>query len=821
MNQARDEDLCGLFTPTAGVPLTGVRVTGDILGRGARVRVAQRFRNREKQPVEAVYRFPLPEGSAVCGFRARIGDRTIQGAVEEREKAFELYDRALEAGHGGYLLDEERPNIFTLSVGNLNPGAEVLVELDYVTLLDAERNAVRFVLPTTIAPRYIPADMEEEEGIPAAETLHPPYAEEVPYGLSIDLAVRHDGSLESVESPSHPIRVDLGSKEARVSLSAEEARMDRDFLLTIGFRDRRPNRVWLCRDDRGAFLQVDLTPEEVPEEEAVGGMQKPAETAAPTAPAGREIVFVVDCSGSMQGSSIREARRALEVCLKALSPGDRFNIYRFGSRFETLFPRAGEYTEESLRAALAWLPRVEADLGGTELLAPLEHLYAGPPDPAARREVILLTDGEVGNEERIVELVRRHRLAGRLFAVAIGMGPNEHLINAAARAGGGASERIQPGERIEPKVLRLFHRLNGRSLEQVALRWNGGPLEQAPAEAAALGAPLTLLARAAGGPDAAPADRVTVCGLVEGREWSWELPVVELPPEGLPAPVLWARERIRDLEESGEALSGRGSRRDRRRREGWMEEVVRISREYGVLSRLTSFVAIEEREEKDRTTGETVLRKVPALVTFGWHGGEGRAPGATVGVPPAVSFAPRRTASRHDVNMSLVAGARSGRLPASMSLAAGVQSSPPAAPPPPRWREAPGAEPPPAARPPASDRTDLLLDLLALQRAGGGFDLPPQAAGRLGIDRASLEEAARAIEGVGEADRLLLLSTALVLQILAMHFAAERPTWFAVAAKSRAWLASILAGRAPRIRGRDLAAWVEERVRAEVRLPAG
>ncbi|MGQ9653955.1 MAG: VIT domain-containing protein [Thermodesulfobacteriota bacterium] len=152
----------GLWSHDAvAVPLLGVAVQGEILGRSAKVRVSQRFRNEEERPLEAVYKFPLPEGAAVCGFQARVDGRVIRGEVEERDKAFEMYDKALAKGEGGYLLDQERPNVFTMSVGNLNPGTEVLVQVDYIALSDMDGASLRFFLPTTISPRYIPDHMPE------------------------------------------------------------------------------------------------------------------------------------------------------------------------------------------------------------------------------------------------------------------------------------------------------------------------------------------------------------------------------------------------------------------------------------------------------------------------------------------------------------------------------------------------------------------------------------------------------------------------------------------------------------------------------------
>ncbi len=796
--ESRLEELSGLIAGEAGtVPLAGVRVTGDVLGRGARVRVAQRFRNGEAQAVEAVYKFPLPEGAAVCGFEARIGERRIHGSVEEREKAFEIYDQALADGHGGYLLEEERPNIFTLSVGNLPPGAEALVQINYVTLLDADRGEARFVLPTTIAPRYLPEEDAEEEGIPVAEALLPPYAGEVPYGLSLELRLHQSDSIGSIESPSHTIRVEPGRPEeglpARVSLTAESARMDRDFVLVLGFREPRPSRAWMVRDEQGAFLQLDLSP---PPE---------AEGQQPEASNRREVLFLLDCSGSMQGDSIAEARRALAVCLKALAPGQRFNLIRFGSTFECLFPDSREYGEGSLQEALRYLQRVDADLGGTELLGPLRYLYGRPPAEGVRREVVLLTDGEVGNEAEAHALVRGHRESARFFAVGIGMGPNEHLVRGIARAGGGAAEFIHPGERIEPKMLRLFQKLAGRRLEAPEVRLAGAAAQVAPAEAAIQpGSPCTLFAlfaRAAGGFSAESAEpQVLATAKADGEEWRWVVPVTEAAgegagPAGLPVPVLWARERIRSLEEGAEALAeaqaARGSRRNRprpqARREGWREETVRLSKEYGILSRSTSFVAVEERPEAEGARGEAGLRKVPVLVTEGWHGGAGRA-AQSMAAPAAAAMPPRLTAPakfhRTDVRME------------ASDSPFGVVSKP-------AKRFVPA---------PVEDRTDLLLLLLDLQRAEGGFELSPQAAARLGIDLGEIAAAARqaeigGTEAADEAKRLRLLHTALVLRVLETRFAPERSTWSGLVAKSREWLDRLIASGRPRVAGKELADW--------------
>ena len=243
------------------VPLTGVHVDGQITGRGARVKVRQLYINREDKPIEAVYKFPLPEQASVCGFRVIIGDKILEGEIEERDKAFELYDKALERGDGAYLLDEERPNIFTLSVGALPPKASVTIEIEYIILLDATDNEVRFFLPTTISPRYVPEETPDERGIPVVSLVNPPIGLDVPYGLKIKLTIEGKDCITGIESPSHTIATRYENNHVVAELSAEETRMDRDFVLTIRYKEASRNRVVVFREKEEVFFQVDLSPE--------------------------------------------------------------------------------------------------------------------------------------------------------------------------------------------------------------------------------------------------------------------------------------------------------------------------------------------------------------------------------------------------------------------------------------------------------------------------------------------------------------------------------------------------------------------------------
>jgi len=322
----------------------------------------------------------------------------------------------------------------------------------------------------------------------------------------------------------------------------------------------------------------------------------------------------------MQGDSIREAKMALDVCLKAMQEGASFNIYRFGSNFERLFGAPMTYTEKTLKKGVAYLKKMEADLGGTEILAPLKDICSAETLAQHRlRDVILLTDGEVGNEDQILDLIRANNDTTRLFTVGIGAGCNEYFIRGVARAGRGASEFIYPGERIEPKMLRLFGKVGSEGITDLSVDWAGMRAEQAPAlPALFLDSPVTLLAKIEGKADLTHTIRVKA--KIGRKQKRWEVDPVAAGKEGLPVGALWARERIRDLEESGGEVDARGSRQKERKRDRTKKTIIDLSKKYGVLSRFTSFVAIEKRQEKDKVTGDTVLRKVPVLVTAGWHG---------------------------------------------------------------------------------------------------------------------------------------------------------------------------------------------------------
>ncbi|MGA2496830.1 MAG: VIT domain-containing protein, partial [Tepidisphaeraceae bacterium] len=451
---------------TDQIALRGVRLRGRIAGMTGHMTAEQTFVNLEAKAIEAVYTFPLPENAAVCGFEIIFGDRVLTGVVEDKEKATEKYEDAIADGDAAYMVEQHRPDVFSVRVGNLKPKQAVTVKLKYVFDLEAVDGAIRLAFPTTLAPRYATnAGMDPLEAMIDGEELNPPHAAWTPYGLTMELEVQLP--LVGIESPSHKIdcRKNAGDYWV-VEFAGGMAEMDRDVVLELKLaKEQRPMAIFEETATGEKFLAVTFVPEFDEE-----GMDEPARS---------ETVFVLDCSGSMQGESIAQASAALECCLRAMRVGDMFNICRFGSTFQMLATEPLVYGEATLQQALACV-RCGADLGGTELVAPLEAILAGRPAVGAVRNIVLLTDGQVTNEPAVIALARRKKSHNRLFTFGIGSAASQSLVKGLARVSGGAAEFISGNERIEEKVLRTFSRIASPPVTDVVIDYGGAAVEQAP-----------------------------------------------------------------------------------------------------------------------------------------------------------------------------------------------------------------------------------------------------------------------------------------------------------------------------------------------------
>ena len=752
----------GLFTREhVPVPLAGVTIDAEISTFCGRVTVTQRYENRETTPIEAIYVFPLDEGAAVCGFEAIINGTLVVGEVKEREAAFELYDDAMQKGHGAYLLDEERPDVFQASVGNLSPGAEVLLKLTYVTELSIANGTVRFSIPTTVSPRYAPAEDRGGVGRPDSETLNPPVAWRVPYGLDLTVRVTMTGAIARIESTSHPVSVSMNGDKATVTLSQHDAALDRDFLLSVEAASLDTPRGWIERDDEGT--------------EAVAVAFAPAFRDA-CAPA--EIVFLVDRSGSMGGQSIAEVRNALQLCLRSMISGCSFNIVGFGSTFDTLFPKSRAYDERSLAEASEHVARLDADLGGTEILPALKAVLEQPRDAPLPRQIVILTDGEVSNTDAVLALAAKHAHDARIFTFGIGASASHHLVKGLARAGGGAAEFISPGERIEPKVVRQFGRLLSPSLTDVRLDWHGADVTQAPSAIPPVfkDGRLLLYGFLKQRPASAGPIRATLSATGASGTVSFDVEIDSTDVrEGGTVATLAARARIRELEESPAWTTTRGSRQSHRKASAVTQEIVALSTRYGVISRETSFVAIERRETP--VEGEVQLRRVPIALAAGWGGLDERqslmASASMSRQRLRAAGAPARASGQSFSLARFALDAECLKTPVRADLAERAGSPYETS----EFRSRVVEDPMRA----------LMHALVRLQHADGSWDLTRELTDAIGRDRSDLEL------HVGGPTQLLdnfpkVWATALALAWLEQRAGHLKPEWRMVAEKGRGWL---------------------------------
>ena len=751
----------GLFTiQSVPVPLAGVSIEADITTFCARVAVTQRYVNRESTPIEATYVFPLDEGAAVCGFEAIIDGTLVVGEVKEKEEAFRMYDDAMERGDGAFLLDEERPDVFQASIGNLPPGKEVLVKLTYVTELVCSETGLRFTIPTTVSPRYAPAEDQVGVGRPDAEALNPPRDWHVPYGMQLSVRLDMGGTITRIESPSHPVSVAMNGRQATVTLSSREASLDRDFVLSVHAEGLDAPLAWIERDDAGAGAI------------AVAFVPKLSSGSTPG-----DITFVVDRSGSMEGTSIEEVRNALQLCLRSMIPGCRFNIVGFGSTYESLFPESRSYDEASLAEASRHVAALEANLGGTEILPALKFVLEQRTGHTLPRQIVVLTDGEVTNTDAVLALAKSHAAHARIFTFGIGAGASHHLVNGLARAGRGTAEFIFPGERVEPKVVRQFERLLSPALTDVRIDWGGVDVTPATSSLPPVFSGGRLLAYAL--TNAVTPSIVRVSADSPAGPIALEAAIdPSRTTRGRTVATLAARARIRELEEGPEWTSLRGSRQRERKASRVQQEIVALALKYGLMSRETSFVAIERRETP--VQGDVKLRRIPIAVTTGW-GGLDRPAARTLGLISSLGAPASMMDTGAFEQADFEASALEGDMPQSAAAPGARQNR--------RWIFSRDIEIPGLSRwhADAGPRQSIHA-LVALQRADGSWELTRELADAIGHDLSHLEAALHGATGSRDEVRTAW-ATALAVEWLKAHAMAAGSQWRMLATKAVRWLA--------------------------------
>ena len=589
--------------------VTATRVNTDVTlkvsGLVARVSVRQEFRNTGPEWVEGVYVFPLPEKAAVDRMRLHIGERFIEGEIREKEQAKKEYERARSEGKKASLVEQQRPNLFTTSIANVAPGERVVVEIEYLEDLRYDDGTFSIRFPLTLTPRYIPGSpLPDRQGsgwsadttrVADASLITPPVVTASrDHKVSLRAHIDAGMPLEIVASRYHPVEVTEQQGRYTVSLANDAVPKDHDFELLWRPVVSSAPRAMVFREtisNEPHYLLMVVPPD---------GAQ-----AAPLA-VPREVLFVVDTSGSMHGTSLAQAKQALMRALDGLGAGDRFNVIEFNSTTRALYHQSVAADAANLGRARRFVQALEAN-GGTEMRPALRLALDSAGTETHLRQGVFITDGSVGNEDELFAMIEERLGDARLFTVGIGSAPNSWFMRKAAELGRGTFVVISALHEVAEKMDRLFAKLQHPQITNIDVSWPGGTVWEAYPEIVPdlyLGEPVTVRVRAAAPPQ--PGATVRVSGDSVAGAWTSEL-ALDRGDEHPGVAALWARAKIAALHDEGR----RGADPQLIR-----EAVIDAAMQHHLVSKYTSLVAVDKTPV--RAAGDPLAREqVPNLLPYG------------------------------------------------------------------------------------------------------------------------------------------------------------------------------------------------------------
>ncbi len=578
------------------MPLKHTDVHASVAGYIGTVDVTQQFYNPYSSKIEAVYVFPLPHNAAVSEFIMTIGERRIRGIIRERKEAEEIYQDAKRQGYVASLLTEERPNVFTQSVANIEPGKQIDVAIKYFHTLAYVDGWYEFVFPMVVGPRFNPPGMTNGIGAVAhGQTGLSGQSTEVSYlrpgertGHDISLSVEIDAGMriEEFECNTHQVSHQVFSPERlSVVLSPADAIPNRDFILRyrLAGTDVKSGLV-THRDDTGGYFSLML----IPPAELSSLRRQPL-----------ELVFVVDSSGSMSGRPISEAKAAVQRGLRLLQSGDSFQIINFSVRASKLGPKPLEATPQNIQRGLDYLRSLEGE-GGTMMIEGIKAALDFPHDPQRLRFVCFLTDGYIGNETEILAAIHKRLGSSRIFSFGIGSAVNRYLLDHMAQVGRGAVAYLGPNDSAAKIMGDFFERIGHPALTDVKIDWGSLSVNEVfPQQVPDLfvGRPVILTGRFSG--DTMPA--VKVSGLVAGENIQVNVTGQDSPTTHQSLPKIWARAKIAELANQS------AYRLDR----GLPQQIKQVALDYGLMSAFTAFVAVDSSRLTEGNEGTTVPVAVP------------------------------------------------------------------------------------------------------------------------------------------------------------------------------------------------------------------
>jgi Ca-activated chloride channel family protein len=583
------------------LPMLDSHVSVNVEGDMATVEITQRFLNQADVPIEAEYLFPLNEMAAVYGMEMRVGDEIIQAQIRKKEEAKAEFEQAAQEGKAAALLTQHRPNMFTQRIANLMPDQPIEVTLRYVQMVPKIDGQHELVIPLIVGPRYEsaadgPAVAEESSVANAdapkpentwtvsAQPAYPPVAGlHLPDSftserVSLEVKLVAGVSVSGFGSPSHPIAVQDSDVGIRASFADGKVLDNRDLLLHYKLGGDALEVATLSHTDpRGGFLSLMIEPPAVIDEASVTP---------------REVVFVLDTSGSMSGLPIEASKRFMTAALKGLRPDDYFRIIPFANKAQSFANESTAATAGNIRKGLTFVDRLDAG-GGTEIDNAIRTAFATEQPPGTVRIVVFLSDGYIGDEATVLKTIHQQIGDARIYAFGIGNSVNRYLLESMAEEGRGYVRYVGIDEDASEVAETLAADLKSPLLTDITIDWGGLQVtDVTPGRLPDLfaGNSLRVYARHKGEGEAV----VTLKGLVQGRKAEMPVRVTLLASEGQSAlPLIWARNRIADLTRHIAV----GERPDEA-----SEEITKLGLEFSLQTQNTSFVAVSQKVVN--TTGQ-------------------------------------------------------------------------------------------------------------------------------------------------------------------------------------------------------------------------
>ena len=593
----------------------------------AMVNVKQHFKNTSTQWMEGIYVFPLPENAAVNKMRIQIGERIIEGEIKEKQAAKVIYQKAKANGQQASLVEQERPNLFTNSIANIAPGEEVMVEISYLQNINYEQDKFSLRFPMTITPRYIPGKILDHQlgeqalninqgngwamntvQVPDAQRITPPVMsapqssalenndnDTITNPITITGTIDMAMPLREIVSPFHPINIKQSNNQYQIELTSGRVSMDRDFVLewtpVLGqepkaalfseskFSKKTLTETKLIKNNSSIqdnYLMLMMMPPQL----------LPDENRLP-----REMIFIIDTSGSMSGMSIRQAKESLQFALTRLSDNDQFNIIEFNSKTHPLFTQSVTANKSNIQHAQNFVSRLNAK-GRTEMAPALMAALNNVIPDGYLRQVVFMTDGSVGNESHLFSIIHENLKAARLFTIGIGSAPNSYFMRKSAQFGRGSFTNIASVSEVKEKMSLLFQKLEAPVISHLKIQWpQGSDVYPKRIPDLYMGEPLIITAQV---PELK--GEVIIEGQTQQGVWQRTIQLSNgKQHEGVG--TLWARNKISSLMD--EQIQGTP--------ETWIKpQIINIAIKHQLLSKYTSFIAVDKTPVR---TQETELKQ--------------------------------------------------------------------------------------------------------------------------------------------------------------------------------------------------------------------